>query len=122
MFMTHKGHSTVRKPLRLWPGVAAAVLLLVARFGVKTVIPGFEGFRLGMLWSFGFVLAVLGWWAFFSRAAWSERVGALVLMTVALFVNRLDPPGCSPTRCRARASLWSPAWLSAVASLLDRAA
>jgi outer membrane protein assembly factor BamB len=85
MSMTHTGHSTVRKPLRLWPGVAAAVLLLVARFGVKAVIPGFEGFRLGMLWSFGFVLAVLGWWAFFSRASWSERLGGIALMSTALF-------------------------------------
>ena len=32
-------------------------------------------------------LAIVVWWLFFSRAPWSERVGALVLMVVALFAT-----------------------------------
>ena len=32
-------------------------------------------------------LAVVVWWLFFSRAPWSERVGAIVLMIVALFAT-----------------------------------
>ena len=31
-----------------------------------------------------FGLAIIVWWLFFSRAAWVERLGALVLMVVAL--------------------------------------
>jgi hypothetical protein len=36
------------------------------------------------MWSFGGVLAVVLWWAFFSRAARSERWGAFALMTLGL--------------------------------------
>jgi outer membrane protein assembly factor BamB len=75
---------TPRKPLRLWPGVAAVLLLWLARFGLKAAIPGFKGFQLGMMWALGFALAVILWWVFFSRARWSERLGAIVLMTVGL--------------------------------------
>ncbi len=71
---------TPRRPLRLWPGVVTVVLLLLARFGVKAVIPGFKGFALGMQWALGAALAVVLWWAFFSRARWSERLGTIVLM------------------------------------------
>jgi hypothetical protein len=65
--------------------VAALALLLLARFGLKAVIPGFRGFSLGMMWSFGAALAVVLWWALLSRARWSERLGAIVLMIVGLF-------------------------------------
>lgn len=73
-----------KKPLRVWPGVVALALLLSARFGLKAVVPGFEGFRLGMMGALMVVLAIVVWWAFFSRAAWFERLGAIVLMIVAL--------------------------------------
>jgi outer membrane protein assembly factor BamB len=76
---------TRRKPLRLWPGVVAVVLLWLARFGLKAAIPGFRGFSLGMMWALGAALAVILWWMFLSRARWSDRLGALVLMIVALF-------------------------------------
>ena len=33
-------------------------------------------------------MAVILWWLFFSRAAWSERLGALALMIVAMFVTK----------------------------------
>lgn len=75
---------TPRGPLRLWPGVVAVVLLLLARFGVKAVIPGFQGFALGMQWALGAALAVVLWWAFFSRARWSERLGTIAVMIVGL--------------------------------------
>jgi len=76
---------TPRKPLRLWPGVVAVVLLLLARFGLKAVIPGITGFSLGMMWSFGAAGAVLLWWLLLSRARWFERLGAIVLMLGGLF-------------------------------------
>jgi outer membrane protein assembly factor BamB len=76
---------TPRKPVRLWPGVVAALMLLLARFGVKAVIPGFKGFSTGMMWTFGAAALVVLWWLFFSRARWLERLGALALMIVGLF-------------------------------------
>ncbi len=72
------------KPLRLWPGVVAVVVLLLARFGVKAVVPGFTGFALGMQWMFGAAAIVLLWWVLFSRARWFDRVGAIVLMVAGL--------------------------------------
>src|SRR5262249_14334599 len=33
-------------------------------------------------------LGVVVWWLFFSRAPWSERVGAIVLMIAALFATK----------------------------------
>jgi len=72
------------RTLRLWPGIIAVALLFISRFGVKALIPGIEGFGKGMLGSFGFVIVFLIWWAFFSRAAWVERLSAIGLFAVAL--------------------------------------
>jgi outer membrane protein assembly factor BamB len=75
-----------QKPLRLWPGVLAVVLQWLARFALPLVVP--EATIYGILAGvFGGGLAVVLWWLFFSRAPWSERVGALVLMTVGLFAT-----------------------------------
>lgn len=73
------------KPLRLWPGVIAAVLLLLVRFGVPIVDP--EAMAFAMIGSVAGALAILVWWLFFSRAPWSERLSAIILMIVALFVT-----------------------------------
>jgi outer membrane protein assembly factor BamB len=74
-----------RKPLRLWPGVAAAVLLLLVRFVVPVVVP--ETLMFGVLGGLVGALAIVVWWLFFSRAPWTERVVAMVLMIVALFTT-----------------------------------
>jgi outer membrane protein assembly factor BamB len=84
--------STPRKPLRLWPGVVAAVLLLLFRFGLPVVAPeaqffGMEANLFGFIASAVCALAILVWWLLFSRAPWSERLGALVLMVVALWAT-----------------------------------
>ena len=84
MTIAQTNERTPGRPLRLWPGVVAVVLLLLARFGVKAVIPGFQGFALGMQWALGAALAVVLWWAFFSRARWFERLGTIALMIVGL--------------------------------------
>jgi outer membrane protein assembly factor BamB len=76
--------SAPRKPLRLWPGVVAVAVLLLARFGLKAVVPGFKGFSLGMQWALGAAAAVVLWWLLLSRARWFERLGGLVLMVLAL--------------------------------------
>ena len=75
---------TSPRPLRLWPGVSAAALFLVFRF-VAPLFP--DGDMIGMLGSVVGALVILIWWLFFSRAPWAERVGALVVMTVALLLT-----------------------------------
>src|SRR4030095_2184780 len=88
MTIAQTDEPTPRKPLRLWPGVVAVLLLWLARFGLKAAIPGFAGFRLGMMWALGAALAVVLWWVFFSRAPWSERLGAIVLMIAGLIATK----------------------------------
>lgn len=77
--------STSPKPLRLWPGVAAAVLLCLVRFVIPITLPDANLF--GLIGAFVSALAITVWWLFFSRAPWSERLGALVLMAAALFAT-----------------------------------
>lgn len=71
--------------MRLWPGVVAAALIVLLWYVVPAVFPGATLVAFG---GFAGALAVLVWWLFFSRAPWSERVGAIVLMAVALFATR----------------------------------
>lgn len=94
MTIAQTDEPTPPKPLRLWPGVVIVVLQWLVRFGTPVVAPEATPFAvLGGL--FG-GLAVLVWWVFFSRAPWSERLGAIVLMVVALFAtSRISPRvGC----------------------------
>src|ERR1019366_8452682 len=72
-----------RKPLRLWPGVVLAILTGLARFVVPSVAPDFMVY--GVLGGFAGGILVALWWLFFSRAAWSERLGAIALMIIGMF-------------------------------------
>jgi outer membrane protein assembly factor BamB len=82
MPITQTAPPTPRKPLRLWPGVVAAVLLCVVRFVVPIVAPGAAAYA--VLGGLVGALAIVVWWVFFSRAPWSERLGAIALAIVAL--------------------------------------
>ena len=73
---------TRQKPLRLWPGVVTVVLQWLVRFGVLIVVP--EAVTFGVFGGLLGGLAIVVWWAFFSRASRSERWGAVVLILVAL--------------------------------------
>jgi outer membrane protein assembly factor BamB len=84
MTISQTGEPTPRKLLRVWPAVALVVLQWLFRFGVKAVVPGITGFGYAVLGSLGCMLALIVWWAFFSRARWTERLSALVVMVVAL--------------------------------------
>ena len=77
---------TPLKPLRLWPGIAIAVLLVLVRVGVPLILPDIAMF--GVLGGLAAGLMIAVWWLFFSRAPWSERLGVLVLMSVAAFATR----------------------------------
>jgi outer membrane protein assembly factor BamB len=85
MTAAHPGTPAREKPLRLWPGIAAVVLLWLARLGIKAVVPGFEGFAQAVMGSIAGGAAVIVWWVCFSRAPWIERGGALGLMALALW-------------------------------------
>jgi outer membrane protein assembly factor BamB len=74
-----------RKPLRIWPGVIAAVLLCLLRVILPIVEP--EAILFSAMGGFACAVVIVLWWLFFSRAAWLERLGALVLMGVALYVT-----------------------------------
>ena len=72
--------------LRLWPGIA----LVAAQWTMWSLVPRVfaDGAGVGVLGGIGLGLLVLLWWLFFSRAPWSERVGFVALMIVAVFVTR----------------------------------
>ena len=71
-----------RKPLRLWPGVAAVTLQWLGMFALPAVAPEQGG--LAVIAGMAGALLVLVWWLAFSRAAWVERLGVVVVMALAL--------------------------------------
>ncbi len=85
MAIAKNDEPTIRKPLRLWPGVVAAVLLLLVRFVVPIVAP--DALIYAVLGGFLGGVAIVVWWLFFSRARWSERLGVIVLMFAALIAS-----------------------------------
>ncbi|MEE8412128.1 MAG: PQQ-binding-like beta-propeller repeat protein [Acidobacteriota bacterium] len=84
MTLEQADEPTRRKPLRLWPGVVIVVSQWLAWFGVPLVVSGVLAGYIGALGRVFGGLAIVVWWAFFSRAPRSERWGAAVLMIVAL--------------------------------------
>jgi hypothetical protein len=77
--------TSVRKPLRLWPGVVLAILLVLFRFAIPAVMP--DATLVGLLAGPVGALLIVLWWVFFSRAPWSERLGAVGLMVAALYAT-----------------------------------
>jgi hypothetical protein len=76
-----------RRPLRLWPGVVIAIVVVLLRFALPLAIPSAGMY--GVLAAAAGVVAIVVWWLFFSRAAWSERIGALVVIVAAIVATRL---------------------------------
>ena len=91
---THPDASAAHKPLRLWPGVALAVILVPLRYLLPLVAGDAEIFGVplvivGVIGGSVCAAAIALWWLLFSRAAWRERVGVLALLAIAFFVTRL---------------------------------
>jgi outer membrane protein assembly factor BamB len=73
------------KPLRLWPGVVLVIVQWLLWFVLAAVVP--EALMIAFLGGAIGGLAVVIWWVFFSRALWSERLGFIVLMVVAVIAT-----------------------------------
>jgi outer membrane protein assembly factor BamB len=85
---------TLSRPLRLRPGVILAILLVVAWLVPPTVARDATIYELpigliGMVTAVALGAAIVLWWLLFSRAPWVERVGAVILMIVAVLATRL---------------------------------
>ncbi len=106
---TDQKSSTSKPPrtaLRLWPGVVAAVLLVLVRFAVPAVAS--ESMPVAMIGAVVAALVILVWWVFFSRALWSERLGAIAVMIGALFVtSRLVHPSIAGGAMGALLYIWA---------------
>ena len=85
MAITQTHQLASQKPLRLWPGVVIVILQWLVRFVYPVIVSG--GMAVGMIGGVVGGLAVVVWWMFFSRAPWSERLGAVALIIVALFAT-----------------------------------
>lgn len=72
------------RPLRLWPGLVLAALLLLVKLVVPLVAP--QATPLGVVGGPVLGLAIAIWWLFFSRAPAKERWGAVLLIAVAMLV------------------------------------
>src|SRR5512133_168407 len=85
--------STSTRPLRLWPGVAAALLLVIIRIALPIVAPdtlifGMTSTGIAVLGGLALAVVIILWWLLFSRAPWRERLGAIALMIVAVVATR----------------------------------
>jgi len=88
MANAHTDEPSRQRQLRLWPGVVIVVLQWLAWLGVPMVM---SGIMAGFIGAFGRLfggLAVVVWWLFFSRAARSDRWGAVILMIIALVATQ----------------------------------
>jgi outer membrane protein assembly factor BamB len=85
MTTTNTGEPNPRKPLRLWPGVVLVALQWLLWLVVPWLFP--ETGIVGALGGVAAGLLVAGWWLLFSRAPWVDRLGAIVLIAVALYAT-----------------------------------
>jgi outer membrane protein assembly factor BamB len=76
----------MREALRLWPGVAAAAVLLLMRYVLPLLWP--QAGLAGLLSSIISTVVIVVWWLAFSRAPWPERLAPFAVMAMALVVTR----------------------------------
>jgi outer membrane protein assembly factor BamB len=78
---------TTVPPLRLWPGIAIAVVVLVLRFALPLVMP--DGMAIAMAAAVVGGAAIIVWWLLFSRAPRTERLVVLSAIVVGIVATRL---------------------------------
>src|SRR5258708_3267728 len=79
---TSNKQNPIPKPLVLWPGVVSLALQWLVWWGIPMVYP--SAGALGVLGGLGCGLVILIWWLFFSGVRWSERLGAIVFIAIAM--------------------------------------
>jgi outer membrane protein assembly factor BamB len=72
-----------KKPLRLWPGIVIVILQWLLRYGLSIIMP--DQATVGILAGVAGGVAIVIWWAFFSRAPGMDRWIAILLMILALY-------------------------------------
>ena len=85
MAVAQTDEPTLRKPLRLWPGVVVVTVQWLAWLVAPAVVP--EAMVAGVFGGLIGGLAVVLWWVLFSRAPWLDRLGGAFLMIVALLAT-----------------------------------
>jgi outer membrane protein assembly factor BamB len=81
--------SGTRRKLRLWPGVVLLILQWLGWFVVPRAVPNVPAASFyGILGGLAAGPAIAIWWVFFSRAPWSERLGAIALAIAAVAATR----------------------------------
>ena len=81
--------SIQQKSLRLLPGIIIVILQWLIRYGLPTVFPDNAMLVAGVFGALLGGLAIMVWWAFFSRAPRFERWSGVALMIVALVLTSL---------------------------------
>jgi len=81
----HSGEAFGQKRLRLLPGLVIVILQWVMRFVVPAFVP--EAAVIGVFGALLGGLAIMVWWAFFSRAPRTERWGAIAVMILTMVVT-----------------------------------
>jgi outer membrane protein assembly factor BamB len=71
-----------QRPLRLWPGVVIALLMVLTRLAAPLVMSDSSG--IALIGSVVGALLILLWWLLFSRAPWLERLAAIAVMAIGL--------------------------------------
>src|SRR5262245_33398317 len=85
MHFAQSDKPSYQKQLHLLPGVVIIVLQWFGRYVLPLIVA--EALIYAVLAGVVGGLAVVIWWVFFSRALWTERLGAIVLMIVALLAT-----------------------------------
>jgi len=79
----------IRKSIRIWPGVVIALLQWTLWYLVPKLLSGGTAIAISVFGGLLCGLAIVAWWAFFSRAPRSERWTAVPVMIFALVVMPL---------------------------------
>jgi outer membrane protein assembly factor BamB len=76
---TALSHQSDRGSLRLWPGVALAIAIVLLYITAPLAFPEAE-LPVGLFGALGGAVLILLWWLCFSRAPWTERLAVVVSM------------------------------------------
>ena len=91
--MTNDTVGGARKPLRTWPLAIIAAVSAAIVLSVPVVLPDFADLPLPMLGGVLCGILIMLWWLLFSRARWTERLGAAALVVIAVVLTNMivDP-------------------------------